>query len=245
MPENHNTPITDDIIRAALRRELDSIEAPPVEPAWQRLQARQAAEAVPAPRRGRTWTRYYSLAAALLLFFFGGYGVYRTLNNNDFYNALLMGSPESASDSANFVTTGVDEEGYEKDGVSFSLAEWDPVELPGDLQFLDTLSGYLINAAFSREAQSGARYLAALYTRDDSTLLWVQSDVHSRDQFVTDLRQLLSTPVETYTSEDDQSRLSVSGLPALIWEKEGRHYLLYQISGDGADTDLKRLIPED
>lgn len=235
MPENHNTPITDEMIRIAVCRELDSIEAPPVESAWQHFQARQSAGAAPAApaRRGRPWTRYSAIAAALLLFFFGGYGVYRTLDLTDSNRVLLMGTPESADSADDFYTAEIYGEKDETEEYSqrFNAAEWDPVEPPRDVAQSppEALDGYLLDGSFTREAGSGNQYLAFLYTRADSTLLWVQSDARSRDQFIDDLEQLLQLPVETFTTEDTQSRNSVNGLPALIWEEEGRYHLLWEI----------------
>lgn len=246
MPKNPNTPITDEMIRAAVCRELDSIEVPPVESAWQRLQARQAPAAL--ARSGRSWIRYCALAA-LLLFFFGGYGVYHTLYVTAPQRAHLLDLPESA-DNSEILTSGVDvdgveNEGFEAYGLPFSSAEWELVEFSRDAQDqpADALDGYLFEAAYIREAASGVPYLAVFYTRNESTLLWMQSDLRSRDQFITDLTQLLQVTVETHTAEDAKSRLTLNGLPAVIWEKEGRHYLLWEMAGDGGAAELNRLAP--
>jgi hypothetical protein len=239
MSENNKTVITDEMIRAAIYRELDSIETPPVEAAWQRLQERRA-DAAPAAasHRARPWTRYSALAAALLLFFFGGYGVYRTYSDSP-HRALLVGSPES--DGVDLLAT------HENDKIevfSDSLADWDRVDDSRDAQGLpDTLNGYSLEATFTKEAKSGVLYLAALYTRGDLSLVWLQSDVASRDQFITDLEYLLQVPLQPPTLEDTRASLSVNAFPALIWEKEGRHFLLWDLSGSTTEADLHRLIP--
>jgi hypothetical protein len=237
MPENHKSPITDQMIRAAVHRELDSVEIPPLESAWQRLQARQAAGETPAitPHRRPSWTRYSALAAALLLFFFGSYGVYRNLHTRD---DLLAGMPES--EGADVLTTDRDD----KAG-SFRAAGWEPAEFSPEVSKPPgLLDGYVLQELFTRQADSGIHYLAALYIREDASLLWVQSGAGSMDQFMADLAQLLQVLPGPLTPEGSRFSLNLNDGSALLWEKEGLYYLLWDMAGGGGETELNRLVPE-
>ncbi|MBS3948654.1 MAG: hypothetical protein KGZ57_10265 [Dethiobacter sp.] len=252
MPEKHSNPtVTDDLIREALRREIDSIEAPSTEAAWQRLQLHRGAftSAPDEPvRRIRPWARFSALAAALLLFFFGGWGVYRTLYPGDFHGADGR-TPES--DYAEIMTAEESDEriaeSYTAQTVSGYLAGWAPAEdiKEGDNWPPAALGGYTREEIFTREADSGAIYLAALYTRDSELLLWIQSDAASREQFAADLEQMLGVLPPLPPPGEDQLHFSINNQSALIRETEGRHYLLMDLSTGETGADLRRLLPEE
>jgi len=253
MPEKRNLFDPDEAIRDALCQELDSIEAPPAEAAWQRLQLRREAEisvpAEPAFRR-RPWTRYSALAAALLLFFFGGWGLYRTLTPDGFRGAFFKELPEN--DHAEVLTAEKFAE-EEADADLQDLADyltyltgWTPAELPPEIEFRPpaALDGYIMDETYTKEAESGIIYFAALYVRGEERLLWVQSAAGSREQFIADLEQLLQVVPGPQTLDEGRYRLSINNLTALIGVKEDRHILLMDLSGRLKDTDLGRLLPE-
>lgn len=252
MPEKHSNPIVaDDLIREALRREIDSIEAPPTEAAWQRLQLHRGAMTF-APdepvRRIGALTRYSALAAALLLFFFGGWGVYRTL-----YPAGFHGANKYTWESDNTEVMPAEESGeriaadFTAKTVTGYLAGWVPAvySMDGEKWPPAELDGYAREGIFTREADSGVIYLAALYTRDQEALLWVQSGAASREQFVADLEQVLGLLPGSFVPGADQLHFSINDKPVLIREKEGRHYLLMDLFVGEAGADLRRLLPEE
>jgi len=75
----------EELIKEALRRELDSIEPPPPELMWRRIQSRLGQKArAPVPLLRRiAWQRYSAAAAALFIFLLGGLGIYRALQAPD------------------------------------------------------------------------------------------------------------------------------------------------------------------
>lgn len=246
MPPNHSPMPDDNLIRTAIRRALDSVEAPPVEESWQRLQSRRAA-AAPPPRRPRPWSRYAALAAALLLIFTGSYGAYRALYNDSLNRGMLMGQE---SDCAEILTA----EWAVDRGVSGSaagppdFAGWSPLQISHEAEQQPPLNldGYTLDAAYIRQAQNGITYLAALYKgKEEESLLWVQADTVSSDQFFAGLEQLLQVTVEEFAAEGEapSARLAVDSRPAFSWAKEGRRYLVIDLSGSRSQAELQRLAP--
>ncbi|HOL18434.1 MAG TPA: hypothetical protein PLY40_09155 [Bacillota bacterium] len=244
MPQNRSPLLDDSLIRAAVRRALDSVEAPPVEESWQRFQSRRTAASA---RRPRPWSRYAALAAALLLVFCGGYGAYRALISGNFNHALLM---DQESESAEILAAEPAGEREVSDSAAPwpDFAGWSPLQPSREAaqQLPQALDGYTLDTAYTREAQSGITYLAALYKgKEQEPLLWVQAGTASPDQFFADLEQLLQLPVEETAADGEapSTRLAVGSRPAFSWEKDGRRHLFIDLSGHSSPTELQRLAP--
>jgi len=68
VPEkNKPEQLSDELIREALAREFESIEAPPVDECWSRVEAGLRGGRKPGQIRGFSWARYAAVAAAVLL----------------------------------------------------------------------------------------------------------------------------------------------------------------------------------
>lgn len=204
--------IRDEVIKEALRRELDGIEAPPAEAAWRRISAALAARRSAAARRRFGWSRYSTIAAVLLVFFLGVFGVYRAMQFRGFGQAETVGfRPEPDADAA------VSEEGAETFGSraendqSESAAGWPP-ELHG---------GFIFDRLYPLDGAGETALAAALYRREGAELLWVRGPAGGAatpQPFLDELSGLLDFPLEIEEMRGSAAvAFTAGGRPGLAW----------------------------
>lgn len=221
-----------DIIREALRRELESAPLSPPEPAWACIRAglfRKKKNRGPARMRPSLMRRVAAACAILLVVLAGGLAL---------RNAGLLAPP------------GLWERDFAKMGSNAGEAAGDMILEKGPPQA--PCGGFTpANTGEGGYFQAGDHYPAAVYRRGKERLLWIRAISDSMDlpEFVAGLGRQLGGEIEILDGEagvHDYGRcgpvleFKAGGRPGIAWRLEGRPCALLALSGS---PDLRELIP--
>ncbi len=221
-------PHHEEIIREALRHELESASPPPSEPVWERIRAglvRDKKErAAPLVRR-LSWRRLAAAAALLLLFVGGGLALGRS--------GLLTSSGPGKAESEQLRSR-------EEDNAEMcSDAVLQPLRLP---------DGFTLEKAGAEGFfQTGDHYPAAVYRRGEERLLWICASSPSTDlrDFIAQISRQLDVGIEILDEvKVNDSHKSILEFKAgehsgIAWQEAGGPQAFLALSGS---PDLQTLI---
>lgn len=216
----------EELIKEALRRELDSIEPPPPELMWRRIQSRLGQKArAPVPLLRRiAWQRYSAAAAALFIFLLGGLGIYRALQAPD------PSMPEITRDNGE-----VDLLGTENQPAWDFPAGWTPAAEPDPPFRASSIEGDFTfeKARAFAGTEGGPSFLAAVYSRDGERLLYVRAGQPepALDLFLAELGKALGVTVQVTASAAGRAYFEAGGCPGLAWHADGFTEVLWALSG--------------
>lgn len=220
--------IRDEVIREALRRELDGIEAPPAEAAWRRISAALAEGRTPAARRRFGWSRYSTIAAVLLVFFLGVCGVYRAIQFRDFGQAETAGfQAEPGADVAVPEEEGAEAFGSRTEKDQGERAAGWPPELYG---------GFIFDRPYPLDSAGETALAAALYRSEGAELLWVRGPAGGAatlQPFLDELSGLLDSPLKLLEETRGGAAVAFTcyGHPGLAWLADGTGNALWVYDG--------------
>ena len=243
---DHKNKLDNNLIKEALRREMDSIDAPPAGRAWQNIELALEKHRSPARQRSFVWSRAAAVAAACLVLVLGGIGIYRSF---DIMPLADFGAAPEASDEVGLLT--VDEaadqpEIIEEDTareqyiqeppvgeVDLSPPDW-PASLPGNYILGDTVT-------LSEEGEPG--YAGAVYYSPDVDLLLVKKE--TGDQELSGFLELLGVHIEADIRDIDEINgfvyFTAGELSGLAWHENGRYQALLVLSGEMVQEELEDL----
>ncbi len=247
MSEKSNSKLNDDLIREAIKLEIDCIEVPPASLVWPRIESRLEQPRPPVKKRSFsfTWSRAAAVAAACLVLTLGGIGIFRTVQ----FTAPLADSemtPETADDVG---ALRVDDDQFEVPeeedvktdlDLQIALGEADPRPpdwpsiLPGD---------YTLDEEIILVEAGEPEYRGAVYYSSDVGLLLVKSEVPGEDMpaFLNHLGKHIQVELQYLEETNGFIRLAAEELPGLAWPDNGGNQALLVLFGFMSEEELKRI----
>ncbi len=247
MPDNAKTDLSDNLIREALRQEINCVEAPPGDRVWKNIATSLDKSRPSLKRRSFNWSRAAVVAAACLVIVLGGIGIFRNLDMS-----LPIADPGFAPEAADEVgVLDVESEAGQiealdedkaRDVVDYGLPfgeadsmppDW-PLTLPGNYNLGETL---LLTEA------GEPLYRGAIYYNGTNDLLLVKEKNANKDLFVfinhlgTHMQLVLKDLKET----NGFVRFNAGELPGLAWQDNGRNQALVVLSGQVMQGELKNI----
>jgi len=256
MKGNKEQKLTDRVLKEALHRDIESIEPPPSEKVWQRIEAGLGENKVvvdekdPGKHKGSfNWFRYGTVAAAagLVLLILNSVGVLQwdqitlpamleDVEETVDEPAVEMETDEAAPEA--LMEEEVAEEAVKPEQELQYFREADPAppewpsSLPGDFNLDNEI---LLTAGESPD------YQAAVYSNDEESLLLVKSSVE--DEAIRDFNEHLSRHLEieyhVIGDINGYKHIEVNGRPGLIWEAADLKFALLVKFGTLSPEELK------
>jgi len=251
MSGNTESRLTEDLIRLALRLELDCIETPPVDRAWQRVRSGLGQTRSPIKKQSFGWSRLAAVAAACLVIVIGGIGVFRTVQffspaaevadmpiRVDSVEDIVM--LEAADSPVEDLTIMHQDDAEAVKALPSVLADIDPV--PPDWMPL-IAEEFIFMEAVLLGAPDGPEYQGAYYSGSSADLLWVKSAETDEDlaYFINYLGRYSGFYPEDRGAINRFTRLAAAELPGLAWQKDGHNQALLAISGFISEEELKSI----
>ncbi|MGM0651219.1 MAG: hypothetical protein ACQES4_00315 [Bacillota bacterium] len=249
MTEKRKSELNDELICNALELELQSLEAPPDQKKWERIESALQNEknGYPSGLSRFNWSRAAVAAAACLVLVVSGIGLVRNLNIS--MTPLADDAVPEAADEVEILHT--DEEPaeveiMEEDAVRAAdedaplAGEIDPV--PPD--WPDSLPGnYRFSTAVLFTAGGEPIYRGAIYQNRNADLLLVKKEPFQKDLFgfIDHLGGHIQLDVEDVDSVDGFVRFMVDEKPGLAWQDDSRNQALLVLSGQESRETLKTI----
>ncbi len=243
--------LTEDLIREALRLELDCIEIPPVDRAWHRVRSRLD-QTPPSMRKPViAWSRLAVVAAACLVIVLGGIGVFRDVQFSspaaDISEMPIGIDPgeeaamlETEDTSGDDLTIMHQNDTRETKILPAFFAGPDP--MPPDWMPL-IAEEFVLNEAILLGVPEGPEYRGAYYSGNSADLLLVRSAEAGEDLalFINLLGRYIGFYLEDMGETNGFTRLAVSELPGLAWQNNGQNQALLTTSGFITEEELKSI----
>lgn len=233
--------LTDDLIKEAVRLEIDSVDVPLPSEAWQRIEAELAQPRVTSAKRPFSWSTLAAAAAVFLVLTIGGLGLFRSVQLDipvadsvvppaaGEEIAMLQVEDEIADDSI-----GIMEENGNKvvdePPVMIAEAESEPESeaWPSLLAEEFFLSNTVILDSEDHSAFSGAFYRGSdvelLFVKDVSPEMPVIS-------FIDLLGIRIGAELEIIDQSDGYVYFETLKMPGLAWQDESQNQALMVVSG--------------
>lgn len=250
MSENNKMDTIDDLIREALRQEIDCVKTPPADRAWKKISSSLEKPRSSARRRNFNWNRAAAVAAACLVITLAGIGVFRSIDMS-----LPLADPGIAPEAADEV--GVlevesadkeievfDEEVPREDAehiLPFGVPDPEPPDWP-----LTLPGNYILGETLLLTEADEPFYRGALYYNGANELLFVKKKNSNKDIFAFIYHLGGHMQVASYDLEETNGfvRFSAGDLSGLAWQKNGRNQALLVLSGYVLKQDLKNIVRE-
>lgn len=224
----------DQIIREALRRELESTVPPPPDRIWPGIRAglapekREPASAAPLTRV-LSWRRLAAAAAVFFLFIGGGLALYRS-------GYLFPADLKSDALQSEMSDQGIAEMRSE------SGSEAWPLTLRGG--FILVKAGEE-ESVKERPASAVDDYTVAVYARGEERLLWIRASSPSADpgELIAEVSRQLQVRIQIedeFTNRGGFLEFQAGDYPGIAWQEDGRYQAFLILSGS---PDLRSLLP--
>jgi len=244
MTKKHNSELSENLLKQALHREMESIEPPPVEMTWQRIEAALEQEETTstskvgfAGSRGLNWLRYGAIAAAafMVVFVLNSLGVWQwdqlsfpVVSDEQVDHAEEPAVMEVEEDEA--TPEAMLEEAEAPEQVFQYYREEDPAppqwpeELPGN---------FILDDAILLTTGDAPDYHGAVYSRAEESLLLVKSGESDEaiEEFKARLGRHLETEIQAVGDINGHTHFEAGGQPGLAWQVAGRCYALLVKAG--------------
>ncbi|MFO7952022.1 MAG: hypothetical protein R6U91_04350 [Bacillota bacterium] len=256
MKEKKDLKLTDQILKEAIQHDFESIESPPSEQIWQRIETELkqskgygSEQTIAVKRRSSNWIRYGAVAAAAGL-------VILVLNSLGLVQWEQATSPAMVEDAEQIVDEPAGEMEAE-DAAPEALMEekeeplrslqyqreedhappdW-PRSLPGDFSLENEI---LLTTG------EGPDYQGAAYRRPEESLLLIKSDLKGEEisDFKNNLRRHLESEIQTIGQINGYTHYEIDGRPGLAWQKADSNYILLVELGIISPEALKAIAEE-
>ncbi len=250
MSEKNKMDIKDDLIREALRQEIDCVKAPPADRVWKNISLSLEKPRPSKKRRSFNWNRAAAVAAACLVITMAGVGVFRSMD----ISAPLAdpGIALEATDEAGVLEVESEDREIEvfdedmpleaaENGLPFGEPDpvppdW-PLSLPGN---------YILGETLLLTEGGAPFYRGAIYHSGAKELLFVKKKNLNKDlfDFINHLGGHMQVAFYDLEETNGFVRFSAGDLLGLAWQKNGRNQALLVLSGYVLKQDLKNIVHE-
>ncbi len=248
MPElNRPGELDDDLIREAIYQELESIEPPPVEKSWSRIEYLLSGDLSQEKLSGPKWTRYAAAAAALLVLVISSIGVYQM---TDLASPAAEEAPVRVADEPEAFYAEVETEDIDTITLEETVYELSTIIKESDPRFPDWQESLPRNLVFDKavllDAAVGPAYHGALYHREEEIILWVKSKEKEEApvHFVEQLGEHIEVLPQQVEKVNGFIYFEAAGQSGLAWQTDNRNQALLVISGEIGLEQLKSIIEE-
>ncbi|MDY6826680.1 MAG: hypothetical protein SVV67_05820 [Bacillota bacterium] len=244
MAEKRKLKLTEDLIREALQVEFESIEAPPADRVWRRIESRLAEPGTSDGKRTILWSWAAAVVAACLVIAIGGFGIWRAMQPGA--SVADSVAPAESEEGVGIMETrdedwesfGAPENRIAADSTAvlpFGEPDPDPPPWPSELQ-----PGLVLQQAIVLTTAGEPHYKGALYCRGDTCLIWARSEEEGEpiDRFIDHLGGHILLPPGEREKANDMVHFTIDGRPALAWQEDGLKQALVGISGSPTPEEL-------
>lgn len=265
--------LNDELIREALVRDLESIEAPPADECWLRIEAGLRGHQSPGKKPGFKWFRYAAVAAAvLLLVAISSIGILQVsdiaapmaeevpleevqVEEAPFKEEPVEEAPVRAADEAKEIPQ-VEEAETPKETEEVEIAVDDGVPEPAVFvaaadpsppDWEEVINGDLyFEEAVLLTAGDGPDYQGAIYRGEEEKLLWVKSQVEQEkaDSFIEHLVEHIQAESLQLQIINGYIFFEAAGQLGLAWQEDHQNQALVVISGYFSLEELESITAE-
>lgn len=233
--------LTDDLIRKAVKLELDSVDVPLPSEAWQRIEAELVQSRVTSTKRPFSWSTLAAAAAVFLVLTIGGLGLFRSAQLDipaadsevppaaGEEIAMLQVEDEIADDSI-----GIMEENGSKvidePPVMIAEAESEPESEAWPLLLAEE---YFLSNTVILDSEDHSAFNGAFYRGSDVELLFVK-DVSPEMPVISFIDLLgirIGAELEVIDQSDGFVYFETLKMPGLAWQDESQNQALMVVSG--------------
>ncbi|MBW6463476.1 MAG: hypothetical protein ACNA7Z_03105 [Dethiobacteria bacterium] len=236
--------LNDDIIREAIKLEVESIDAPHQSVVWQKIESR-----LETPRRASVfglrrfpWNRLAAVAAIFLVVILGGIGLFRTVQFGSAPAADGL-SPVIMDDE---ITISEVEDDLSEEMVAAVQESEDTVSIEsvtppaGETEqkrpewALVLAEGYRLSNTIILSDDSESLYDGAFYQGDSAELLLVRAEPtgESLEQFIVSLGIMIGAELNVVGERNGYLHFETFEMPGLAWQKEYLNQALMVTSGN-------------
>lgn len=257
-----------ELIREALARDIESIEAPPADEFWRRIEAGLHGRRSPGKKPGFNWARYAAVAAAvLLLIAISSIGILQVtdiaapmaeeapLEEVQVEEAPVEEAPVRAADEEiDALQVEEAEAPEETEEVEIALDEevtepaaFGVVADPSPPDWEEIINGNLFfEEAVLLNAGGGPDYQGAVYRGEEEKLLWVKSQVEQEkpDRFIEHLVEHIQAESLQVEVINGYIYFEAAGQPGLAWQEDDQNQALVVISGLFSLEELESITSE-
>ncbi len=254
--KNKPEQLSDEFIREALVRDFESVEPPPADKSWRRIEAGLRGNDERRQAWFTGWIRYAAIAAAaLLVIVLSSVGIMQV---TDFATpAVEEEAPMRAADEEMEALDVEDMEVPEEEAEDVDIAaeeeavsELPPFETtadPSPPQWQEALNDSLFfEEAVLLSAGDRQDYHGALYYGDEEKLLWVKSkdDREETATFIEALGEHIQAESRQVEEIDGYTYFEAAGQPGLAWQEDEQNQALVVISGPVSIEELESITAD-
>ncbi len=272
MPEkNKPEQLSDELIREALAREFESIEAPPVDEGWSRVEEGLRGGRKPGQIRGFSWARYAAVAAAILLVIaLSSIGI---MQMTEFASPMVEETPaeEAPMRTADEEVDALQVEEAEAPEAEVGILEVEEAEVPEEAEEVDISTEEVVVSALPPfeitvdpvppewqenlndslffeeavllQAREGPDYQGAIYLGEEEVLLWVKSAVEQEEMgsFIENLGEHIEVESRPVKEDNGFIHFESAGQPGLAWREADQYQALVVVSGPVSADQLESI----
>jgi len=244
MAEKRKLKLTDDLIREALQMEFESVDMPPADRVWRRIESQLAEPGTSGREKTFSWGLAAAVAAACLVIVVGGVGIWRVMQPGMSVADSVV--PTESEESVGIMEASDKEwESFEapENGIAddstavlpFGETDPDPPFWPPELQ-----TGLVLQESIILTTAGEPYYKGAIYCRGDICLIWARSKETGEliDRFIDHLGGHILFPPFEREKANGMVQFTIDGRPALAWQEDGFKQVLVGISGSPSLEEL-------
>ena len=265
MIEQDNYNIEHQLIREALQKEFDSVEAPSPSGKWQQIELRLKEQRSRRGFKDFSWSRWAAVAAIFLVVILSGIS---------FFRSIPLGSPAADSEAPSEINEELLAMDSDSERSEESMAVAGDVEAPVEegiaIMQEDAGSGDGDQAGFGEVASTASDWpllLAEEYRLYNTIILDERDDIKSEgaiyragnielmliktktsdqslSQYVEYLSELIGVEVELIGELDRYLQFTVFEMPGLAWQNDRLDQALFVVSGNLEIVDLEAIAAE-
>ncbi|MFO8192200.1 MAG: hypothetical protein R6U08_05460 [Bacillota bacterium] len=245
MAERRKLKLTEDLIREALKVEFESIEIPPADRIWRRIESQLAKPGTSGRERTFFWSRAAAVAAVcLVVVAIGGLGIWWIMQPGmSVADSVVpaeseesVGIMEASDEDWQSFEAPENEIADDSTAVSpFGEPDPDPPFWPPELK-----PGLVLQEAIILTTAGEPYYKGAIYCRGDICLIWARSEEAGEliDRFIDHLGGHIVFPPCEREKANGMVQFTIDGRPALAWQEDGFNQVLVGISGSPSLEEL-------
>lgn len=233
--------LTDELIREAVKLELDSVDVPLPSEAWKRIEAELAQPRVTSAKRSFSWSTLAAAAAVFLVLAIGGMGLFRSMQFG--IPAADLEMPPAAGEEIAMLqveddiaedSIGIMEENGSRVTDELPLmtaeAESEPEHEAWPLLLAEE---YFLSSTVIFDSEDNPPISGAYYRSIDAELLFARADTSEMPLtgFIELLGSGIGAELEVINQSDGYVYFETLKMPGLAWQGESQNQALMVVSG--------------